>query len=131
ESTIVIKGTYDIHVWYAYDKNMKTAIVTENVSYKVDVPMKKEDENCFESDCDDILAKVIKQPNCLQCNIVKESKKIKVEVEKEFELKVIDKTKEYVKLESIHEKEKPQRKTEGKGNYRENNRFSGSSPFSN
>jgi len=131
KSTVVMKGTYDIHVWYAYDQNMKTAIATENVSYEVDVPMKKEDEHCLESDCDDILAKVIKQPNCLQCNIVKDSRKIKVDVEKEFAVQVIGETKVYVKVESVHEKEKPHRKTEGKGNYRENNRFSGSSPFSN
>src|SRR5699024_10987999 len=89
KSTVVMKGTYDIHVWYAYDQNMKPPIATENVSYEVDVPMKKEDEHCLESDCDDILAKVIKQRNVLQCNIVKDSRKIKLDVEKECALQVI------------------------------------------
>ena len=129
-TTVKVVGNYDIHVWYAYDQNMKTAIVTENVSYQVDVAMKKEDENCLQNDCDDILAKVTKQPTCLQCHIEKESKKIKVEVEKEIAIQVIGETKVYVKVESVREKDSKHSKKEGKGNYRENNRFSGSSPFS-
>src|SRR5699024_2268352 len=77
KSTVVMKGTYDIHVWYAYDQNMKTAIATENVSYKVDVTMRKEDEHCLESEIYESIDKVIKQRNCVQWNIVKDSRKIK------------------------------------------------------
>ena len=43
--------------------------------------------------------KVIQQPNCLQCKIEEQGNRIAVEVEREFDVKVIGETKVNVKVD--------------------------------
>jgi len=72
--------------------------VTETVSYCDDIKLKTIDQNCL-TDNYEVIANVIQQPNCLQCNIQKDGNKIAVEVEREFLVEVIGDTKVSVKVE--------------------------------
>lgn len=98
KDTVEVNGSYDINIWYSYNDNTKTEVVTERIRYKDQVPLSIQDEQCID-DAYDVHAKVIQQPNCLECEITKECDQLVVEVEREFVVKVIGDTKVYVKVD--------------------------------
>lgn len=95
--SVEIHGSYEINIWYSYNDNTKTQVVTENVKYQDVVPLSLKDENCIDDDFD-VIAKVLQQPNCLECKIEKKGNKVLVEVEREFVVQVIGDTKLLVKV---------------------------------
>lgn len=97
KDTVEINGSYDINIWYSYNDNTKTEVVTERVSYCDHVPLSVRDHHSI-SDEYDVIAKVVQQPNCLECKISKKGHKIDVEIEREFIVKIIGETKIYVKV---------------------------------
>lgn len=110
---VEIHGSYDVNIWYAFDDNTKTEVVTEKVDYCDHVALSSQDVHCLNNH-DDIIVKVVQQPNCLQCKIDSnmDNETIDVEVEKEFVVKVIGETRVNVKVE------RPQQS-------QESNRYSG------
>jgi spore coat protein E len=98
DDTVEITGSYDINVWYSYNDNTKTEVVTERVTYTDIIPLSIKDENMLNDECD-VLAKVVQQPNCLECKITSKGHKIVVEVEREFVVQVIGETKLTVKVD--------------------------------
>lgn len=98
KKSVEINGSYDINLWYSYHDNTKTEVVTERVSYKDIVPLSVRDKNTV-SDRFDVIAKVIKQPNCLSCKISKKHNKIDVEIEREFAVQIIGETKLFVRVD--------------------------------
>jgi len=101
EDTVEVNGSYDINIWYSYNDNTKTEVVTERVTYCDKIPLSVRDKNCINDDFD-VIAKVIQQPNCLECKIAKKGHDIVVEIEREFVVKVIGETKVYVKVDPTH-----------------------------
>ncbi|MFD2045725.1 outer spore coat protein CotE [Ornithinibacillus salinisoli] len=98
EDTVEISGSYDINVWYSYNDNTKTEVVTERVTYNDVVPLGIKDDNCLNDDFD-VICKVLQQPNCLECKISNQGHKIHVEIEREFLVQVLGDTKVYVKVD--------------------------------
>lgn len=98
KDTVEIHGSYDINVWYSFHENTKTEVVSEKINYCDEVVLSHRDEHCF-NDHYDVIAKVLQQPNCLQCKIEEKGNKIAVEVEREFLVKVIGETKVNVRVE--------------------------------
>ncbi|RSK27108.1 outer spore coat protein CotE [Bacillus sp. HMF5848] len=90
--TVEVHGRYDINVWYAYNDNTKTEVVTETVSYCDVIKLKYRDDD-FLDDCHDVIARVVQQPNCLEATISPNGNKIVVEVEREFLAEIIGETK--------------------------------------
>lgn len=101
---VEVHGTYDINIWYSFNDNTKTEVVSEKVDYCDEVELSSKDEHCLHDDYE-VIAKVIQQPNCLQCKIEKHGNKIAVEVEREFVVKVIGETKINVKVSPTHHKD--------------------------
>lgn len=99
QDVVEIHGTYDINVWYSYEDNTKTEVVLEKITYCDEIVLSSKDENCLSID-EQVMAKVTKQPNCIQCKIDKDSNKISVDVEREFSVHVIGETKVCVRVES-------------------------------
>ncbi|WP_147532223.1 outer spore coat protein CotE [Bacillus marasmi] len=89
--TVEIKGTYDINVWYSYCDNTKTEVVTECVRYEDVVKLKHRDPGSF--DDQEVIARVLQQPNCCEAVISQSGNKIIVHVEREFLVEVIGETK--------------------------------------
>ena len=123
-NTVEVNGSYDINIWYSYNDNTKTEVVTETVDYCDEVELSKKDKNCLHDD-NEVVAKVVQQPNCLECKIEEHGNKIAVEVEREFVVQVIGETKVKVKVDTSGEKDKkkddkPSKKrpdfVKGKGN---------------
>lgn len=98
---VEIHGNYDINIWYSYADNSKTEVISETIKYCDEVVLNEKDQQCTGSHYD-VVAKVVQQPNCLQCNIEKKGNKIAVEVEREFIVKIIGETKVNVKVEPVH-----------------------------
>ncbi|WP_458413826.1 outer spore coat protein CotE [Schinkia sp. CFF1] len=94
---VEIEGNYDINVWYSFSDNTKTEVVTETVHYKDVVRLSSKDENCVNDELE-VVARVLQQPNCLECSISPNGNKIVVQVEREFIAEVIGETKVCVKV---------------------------------
>ncbi|TDQ39722.1 outer spore coat protein CotE [Aureibacillus halotolerans] len=89
---VVVEGRYDVNVWYSCENNTKTQVVTETISYKDEVPLKVKDEHCIGEE-EEVVARVLQQPNCLEANISEKGSKVLVEVEREFIVEIIGETK--------------------------------------
>lgn len=97
EDTVIISGSYDINVWYSYNDNTKTEVVTERVEYTDLIPLSVKDDNCINDEYD-IIAKVLQQPNCLECMISDKGGSVSIEIEREFVVQIIGETKICVKV---------------------------------
>lgn len=95
---VEVTGSYDINIWYSYNDNTKTEVVTERVTYCDAVPLGVKDNNCLNDDLE-VLARVIQQPNCLECSIANQGHKVVVEVEREFIVEVVGETKICVRVD--------------------------------
>ncbi|MCP8616442.1 outer spore coat protein CotE [Salirhabdus salicampi] len=95
---VEVSGSYDINVWYSYSDNTKTEVVSDKVTYTDKIPLLMKDEHCI-SDELDVIAKVVQQPNCIECEISSNGNRIVCEIEREFVVEVIGETKMYVKLD--------------------------------
>jgi spore coat protein E len=88
---VEIHGSYEINVWYSYNQNTKTEVVTEKVQYTDVVSIKYRDPDSF--DDQDIIAKAVQQPNCLEAIVAPDGQNILVRVEREFYVEVVGETK--------------------------------------
>ncbi|PLS16759.1 outer spore coat protein CotE [Bacillus sp. M6-12] len=88
---VEVSGSYDINVWYSHNNNTRTEVVTEKVNYKDVIKLHYRDPDCF--DDNEVFARVIQQPNCIEASISPCGKKIDVQVEREFFVEVIGETK--------------------------------------
>ena len=103
EDTVEINGSYDINVWYSYNDNTKTEVVTERVTYSDIIPLSIKDEKSINNEYD-VIAKVIQQPNCLECKIASNGNKVTIEIEREFIVQIIGDTKVFVRVNPNWEK---------------------------
>lgn len=94
--TVEIHGHFDVNLWYSYNENTKTEVVTERVRYTDVIKLKYRDKDCI--DDDGIIAKVVQQPNCCEAVISPGGNKIVVHVEREFAVEVIGETKVCVRI---------------------------------
>lgn len=99
EKTVEVTGSYDINIWYAYHDNTKTEVMTNTVHYQDKVKLEQRDHNCL-NETEEVIVKVIRQPNCLDCKLSECKEKIIVSVEKEFLVQVIGETKVNVRIEN-------------------------------
>ncbi|WP_163971294.1 outer spore coat protein CotE [Oceanobacillus halotolerans] len=98
DDTVEVSGSYDINIWYSYNDNTKTEVVTERVTYTDTIPLSVKDDNTLNDEYD-VIAKVLQQPNCLECKIANQGQKIIVEIEREFLVQIIGETKVAVKVD--------------------------------
>ena len=92
---IVINGSYDVNIWYSYDNDTKTTVITKPISYKevVSVNLK----NKADTEVKDIIVRSLKQPTCI--NAKENGKSIDIEIEKELGVEVVGDTKVKIAVE--------------------------------
>ncbi|WP_186577396.1 outer spore coat protein CotE [Aquibacillus kalidii] len=98
DDVVEVNGSYDVNIWYSYNDNTKTEVVTERVNYCDHIKLSVKDEQTLGDEVE-VFAKVIQQPNCLECTISNHDHKVQVEVEREFLVEVIGETKVCVKVD--------------------------------
>ncbi|WP_128895355.1 outer spore coat protein CotE [Longirhabdus pacifica] len=89
---VEVVGTFDVNVWYSYDKNTKTEVVNEIVSYVDIVKLQFLDPN-YRGNTLEVSADATQQPSCVEANIAQNGKDITLKVEREFKVEMVAETK--------------------------------------
>lgn len=97
---IGVDGSFDINIWYSYDHDSKTTVVSKKIDYN-DVFNVKTRES-VDGDTD-VIVRALKQPNCVKVNIL-ENGDINFDIEKELGVEIVGEGK--VKI-SVEEEEDP------------------------
>jgi len=100
ESGINIGGTFETHIWYAYDEGKSTDVVKETVPLKEIIPIT--DFAGDETKPIDARVEIIKHPECLKAIITKDNK-IKINLELGVLAEIISETRVRVRIYQPHE----------------------------
>lgn len=87
---IKINGSYDINIWYSYDNNTKTNVVSKKMFYEERVRVKVR-ENGDLNDNSEIIIRSLKNPTCI--DVSNEDKTIKYTISKELGIEIVGDTK--------------------------------------
>ena len=85
---ISITGSFDANVWYSYDNDTKTTVVTKTINYTEEESMTIEQKEIVNKD---IIIRSLKQPTCISAK--EEGNIINLEIEKELGVEIIGDTK--------------------------------------
>jgi len=96
---IVVDGSFDVNIWYSYDKDTKTTVITKKIKYSETANVRQRETT--DSSSKDIIVRSLKQPNCINAEI--DGKTIKVEIEKEIGIEILGDTKVKVAVEEDEE----------------------------
>ena len=92
---VVINGSFDVNLWYSYNNNTKTTVITKTINYKelVSVNIKEKTD----TDIKDIVVRSLKQPTCINAKEIGNS--VDVEIEKELGIEIVGDTKVKIAIE--------------------------------
>src|SRR5690606_34182027 len=79
---IEVIGTYDINIWYSYNKNSQTDVAKESVQFVENVPLSYVDPK-HRVATEEVSAEVLQEPNCIEANISSSGTGVVVRVERE------------------------------------------------
>ena len=96
---IVIDGSFDVNIWYSYDNDTKTTVITQKITYSESVMVRQRETT--DSSTKDIVVRSLKQPSCI--NAKENGKSILIEIEKELGIEVVGDTKIKVAIEEEEE----------------------------
>ena len=97
---IGVDGSFDINIWYSYDNDSKTTVVSKKIDYN-DVFNVRTKENVTGDT--DVIVRTLKQPNCVKVNIL-DNGDINFDIEKELGVEIVGEG--TVKI-SVEEEEDP------------------------
>ena len=100
EDSVKVVGSFDTNIWYSTDDNTKTEVAKETVSYDELIPIKKTEDYDGQ---DEIIVRVIKQPNCTKAEI--KDGKIEYTIEKMLAAEVVGDTKIRVGIDEVDEQD--------------------------
>jgi len=83
---IKINGSYDINIWYSYDNNTKTSVISKTMYYEEIVRVRVKDDN-FLDDSKEIIIRSLKNPTCT--DVSNTDDKIKYTISKELGIEVV------------------------------------------
>lgn len=95
---INIQGSFDANIWYSYDNDTKTTVVTKNIVYTEEEKMNVGSVDIVNKD---VIVRSLKQPTCISAK--ENGNVISIEIEKELGLEIIGDTK--VRISSVEEEE--------------------------
>lgn len=95
---IGVDGSFDVNIWYSYDSDTKTTVITKKIDYIEEEKLTVESMNIVNKD---IIVRSLKQPTCISAK--EDGNTINIEIEKELGLEIIGDTK--VKISSVDEEE--------------------------
>ena len=92
---IVIDGSFDVNIWYSYNNDTKTTVITKKIKYSEAVMVNQKETT--DSSNKDIIVRSLKQPNCV--NAKEDGKNILIDIEKELGIEIVGDTKVKVAIE--------------------------------
>ena len=96
---IVIDGSFDVNIWYSYDHDTKTTVITKTLNYSENVSVRQRETT--DSSTKDIIVRSLKQPNCI--NAKENGKSINIDIEKELGVEIVGDTKVKIAIEEDEE----------------------------
>lgn len=93
---VLVTGSFDINVWYAYDNDTKTAVSTKHFNYDDKMQIHLKDNDTL-TDSAEIIVKSLRQPTVTDVQIVGGT--VEMNVEKEMGVEIIGDTKVKVNVE--------------------------------
>lgn len=90
--SVEVVGTYDINIWYSYDKNTKTDVAKETVSYVDTVPLSYLDKK-HRGITAEVSALATQEPNCIEAVVSSSGTGVVIRVEREFKVELVAETK--------------------------------------
>ena len=88
---IEVIGTYDVNIWYSYEKNSQTAVVKEKVSYVENVPLSYLDGR-HRSSTVEVSAEALQEPSTVEAQL-SGGGSVLIRVEREFGVELVAETK--------------------------------------
>ena len=98
---IGVDGSYDINIWYSYDNDSKTTVVSKKIDYN-DLFNVRTRENVDLTGDTDVIVRTLKQPTCSKVNIL-ENGVIGFDIEKELGVEIVGETKMKIAIEEDEE----------------------------
>lgn len=98
---IGVDGSYDVNIWYSYDGDSKTTVVSKRIDYNDLFNVKTKAQADLTGDTD-IIVRTLKQPNCVKVNI-DENGGINFDIEKELGVEIVGETKMKISIEEDEE----------------------------
>ena len=98
---IGVDGSYDVNIWYSYDNDSKTTVVSKKIEYNDLFNVKTRSDADLTGDTD-IIVRTLKQPTCSKVNIESGSM-ITFDIEKELGVEVVGETKMKIAIEEEEE----------------------------
>lgn len=97
---IGVDGSYDINIWYSYDNDSKTTVVSNKIEYNDLFNVKIKSDADLNGDTD-IIVRTLKQPACLDVNV--NGNTINFDIEKELGVEIVGETKMKILIEEDEE----------------------------
>ncbi|MGF7087380.1 spore coat protein E [Kroppenstedtia sanguinis] len=88
---IEITGSYDINLWFSFNRNTKTEVANHTVRYVEQVPLSYYDSHVREETME-VSAVATQPPNCIEATIAGDGE-VLVRVEREFYVEMVGETK--------------------------------------
>ncbi len=98
---IGVDGSYDVNIWYSYDNDSKTTVVSKKIDYNELFNVKVRDNADINGDTD-VIVRTLKQPNCTEVGI-SEDGSINFDIEKELGVEIVGETKMKIAVEEDEE----------------------------
>ena len=99
EGKIEIDGSFDVNLWYSYDNDTKTSVMTKTIPYKEIVSVSQ--KASADSDEKDIIVRSLKGPNCIKAK--EDGNAIVIDIEKELGVEIVGDTKVKIAIEEDEE----------------------------
>ena len=96
---IVIDGSFDVNIWYSYENDTKTTVITKNIAYQETVSVNQKES--IDSEEKDIIVRSLKQPSCISAH--ENGNSIDLEIEKELGVEIVGSTKVKIAIEEDEE----------------------------
>lgn len=98
---IGVDGSYDINIWYSYDNDSKTTVVSKKIDYNDLFNVKTKESADLTGDTD-VIVMTLKQPTCSKVNIEGDGV-ISFDIEKELGVEIVGETKMKIAVEEDEE----------------------------
>jgi len=95
DDRIEIDGSFDVNLWYSYDNDTKTSVITKNIPYKEMVTVAQKETT--DSSSKDIIVRSLKQPSCISAK--EKDNTIVIDIEKELGVEIVGDTKVKIAIE--------------------------------
>lgn len=94
---IGVDGSFDVNIWYSYENDSKTTVVSRKIEYNDLFNVKVREHADLTGDTD-IIVRTLKQPTCSKVNIG-ENGIIYFDIEKELGVEIVGETKMKIAIE--------------------------------